>query len=137
MFGDKIASASHEENVDKLEHSASFERIYNRLRSVEDNLKGSSSKVMVACMHSSTPRLTKKNFYTNQYDTTAYNTFDAMPYDRESSSDSHCGSQRSLLLHRKEEMRREASRQFDRVVADRPMFRAVKVNLISNPAMEN
>jgi hypothetical protein len=136
VFGDQIANASIAENVSKLEHSGSFERTLSRLKGVEDSLKSRSSKVMIACMNSSNPELTKHNFYSNQYDTTAYSNFEAIPYKRGSTLQ-HNGSQRALMLQRREAMQREASERFEKVVSRQPKYRTTKISLISNYALEN
>lgn len=136
LFGDQIAKTSIADNISKLEHSGSFERTLSRLKGVEESLKGRSSKVMVACMNSSNPRLTKHNFYSNQFDTTAYSNFEAIPYQRGSTLQ-HNGSQRALMLQRREAMQREASEKFEKVVSKQPKYRTAKISLISNYALEN
>ena len=137
LFGENIAKTSVEENISKLEHSGSFERTYNRLKGMEECLKGRSSKVMLSCMNSSNPALTKDNFYSNKFDTTAYCTFEAIPRGRGCARMEHSGSRRMLLLQRKEAMQRELSEKFESIVAKQPKFNTARISVISNYSIEN
>lgn len=79
LFGNKFINRSHSKNVDWLVNSYSFERTYSRLKSTERTLTASTSKKIADCMSLQCEDLTKFNYYTNKFDTTAWNDFDAIP----------------------------------------------------------
>lgn len=88
VFGSEIASASHEENVFKLENSTNFERSLSLLKEVENSLRGRSSKEMIACMASTDPNALKYNYYSNKFDTMAWNSTEGIPSFSSTSSSS-------------------------------------------------
>lgn len=138
VFGDKIAQATHAENVNAVVNSKNFERTFGLLKGVEDSLKGRASKEMLGCMDTVHKHLTQHNFYTDKLDTSAWNDFDAVPRGRDSARDlQHCGSRRRLLDSRRVEARSAAS-QSQKRAADQVKTRSNhRIALISNYALEN
>lgn len=138
VFGDKIANASHEENVTAVVNSKNFERTFGLLKGVEESLKGRSSKEILSCMDADRKNLTKHNFYTNKFDTTAWNDYDAVPRGDTRHRDlQHHGSRRRLLESRKAKARMEGDYYQDKATAGERSFRNHRISLISNVALEN
>lgn len=79
LFGEKFVGKPHSKNVDWLVNSYSFERTYNRLKSTERTLVASTSKKIADGMSLADDSLTRYNYYTNKFDTTAWNDFDGIP----------------------------------------------------------
>jgi len=82
--------------------------------------------------------LTRHNFYTNKFDTTAWNDFDAIP--RAASHyglQDHSGSRNRLLFMRKEVSRVYGDHKMEESVARIPKVNTKRSNLITNVAVEN
>lgn len=138
VFGDKIANATHAENVNAVVNSKNFERTFNLLKGVEGSLKGRASKEMLGCMDTVHTDLTKHNFYTNKMDTTAWNDFDAVPRGAETQRDmNHHGSRRRLLESRKAQARAEGANGHHHAMLNVKTIPNHRIALISNFALEN
>lgn len=136
LFGKKYAQRTLKENVNNLAKSAVFERTYNRLKATELKLKQGGSSEMIDGMTLANNRLTKFNFYTNKFDTTAWNDYDAIPR-AENFMLPTSGSRRNMLFERKRaDMQRNAS-IFTAVQekSDNVDFR--RINLITDITKEN
>lgn len=70
VFGSNFSQQNHKQNVEALTNAYSFERAYERLKSIERTLKAESSKPIVECMLAADQSLTRHNYYTNKFDTT-------------------------------------------------------------------
>ena len=82
--------------------------------------------------------LVKHNYYTNKFDATAWNDFDAIP--RSSSSfglTDHGGSRKRLLFSRREECRVAAAAEIKAACDKMPYVNTRKSNAITNVAAEN
>ena len=138
VFGEKIANATHSQNVNAVVNSTNFERTFGLLKGVEDSLKGRASKEMLGCMDTVYKSLTKHNFYTNKFDTSAWNDFDAIPRGHESQREmQHNGSQRRLFESRKAKSRAEGNDFRAQAASKEKTFRNHRISLISNFAIEN
>lgn len=119
----------------------SFERSYGKLKSVERTLVAGTSKEILGCMRLQVQggaELLKHNFYTNKFDATAWNDFDAVP--RASSHfglEDHGGSRKRLLFSRRQKVTEDNQRLLDVADARRPMMNTRRQNLITNVEMEN
>jgi hypothetical protein len=119
-------------------NSTNFERTFSLLKGVEDSLKGRASKEMLGCMDTVHKNLTKHNFYTNKFDATAWNDFDAVPRgDLKLHEMSHNGSRRRLMESRKAKSRREGSDFHEHAASKEKTFRNHRISLISNVSIEN
>lgn len=134
VFGPDIANSSHEENVKKLENAVNFERTLSLLKEVENSLRGRSSKEMVSCMATTDPNAVKYNFYANKFDTTAWNTTEAIPLSQRSLMNiDHSGSRNKLLQSRKYHQRHECSNKMDQIFEKQPKYSTQRLALITNP----
>lgn len=138
VFGEKIANATHAENVNAVVNSTNFERTFGLLKGVEESLKGRASKEMLGCMDTVHKSLTKHNFYTNKFDTSAWNDFDAIPRVAQTMHDmNHNGSRRRLLESRKAKSRLEGNSFQQKATSKEKTFRNHRISLISNFDLEN
>lgn len=139
VFGPSISKNTHKQNVDNLVNSYSFERSYERLMSIERTMIAESSKPVFSCMEfTGGDHILKHNYYTNKFDTTAWNDLEAIP--RSSSSlpiEEHGGSRKRLLFTRKEIVKLENQAKSDQLAASMPFVNTKRVNLITNTAIEN
>jgi hypothetical protein len=140
VFGPSFATCTHKQNVENLTNAYSFERAYDRLKSIERTLIAESSKPILECMQvpEAMSNLVKHNYYTNKFDATAWNDFDAIP--RSSSAfglHDHGGSRKRLLFSRREDQRQAASVEIQVAWDKRPYFNTRKSNAITNTATEN
>ena len=151
VFGPEISTASHEENVSKLENSTNFERSLSLLKEVENSLRGRSSTEMIACMASTDPNALKYNYYSNKFDTMAWNSTDGIPSLATPSSASvstlrstltssnhdeqqqRCGSRNQLLQSRKFSQRNECKKKLEEVYEKQPKYSTQRLALITNP----
>lgn len=136
VFGAKIANATHAENVNAVVNSTNFERTFGLLKGVEDSLKGRASKEMLGCMDTVYKSLTKHNFYTNKFDTSAWNDYDAVPRGPHTDMN-HNGSRRQLMESRKAKSRLEGNDFHQKAISKEKNFRNHRISLISNFALEN
>lgn len=138
-FGEKVAKQTHQQNVADLANAYSFERKLCKLRETEEAIKNSSSEEMVECMALRNERLLKDNFYSDKYDATAWTDFERLPSAtlRSEGTLTHHGSRKRLLLARKEALRIDAERAFERVASRQPKYDTRRIALITNVAMEN
>lgn len=140
-FGPTIASRDHKSNVSSLVNSFNFERAYEQLSSVERTLTAGSSKPILDCMQSQgrgVADLLKHNFYTNKFDTTAWNDSDAVPRATMNRSlTEHGGSRKRLMFARKETERLFLGEKMQTFQNSRPPIHTRRVNLITDVAKEN
>lgn len=138
-FGPKFTTFTHAQNVDRLAKSQCFERAYEKLKSIERSLIARSAKPILECMQLPDDTLTRHNFYTDKFDCTAWNDFDAIP--RAASQfglDNHGGSRKRLMFSR-----RQATCEGNQVkMIEAEARKPNKVNtrrlaLITNVAIEN
>ena len=71
-FGEQFARNSHKKNVDNLANAHSFERSYEVLKQAERTLNATSAKTINECMRAPDDTLTRHNFFSNKFDTTAW-----------------------------------------------------------------
>jgi len=140
IFGGQIAGRSHKDNVNKLVSSYSFERSYQRLLEVERTNEANKAKMIQECIQSGEkPEILKHNFYTNKFDTTAWNDLEAIPR-KESllNLSDHGGSRRRLLFTKKEQLRNEvADIMLKATFKGRQPENYHRVTLITDPKVEN
>eukprot|EP01035_Chromulina_nebulosa_P018627 gene18627-24362_t len=136
-FSPELALNSHRTNVNKLTNSISFDRDFERLKGLEKSFKAKGSREVSQCLTLSSKALplTKFNYYTNKFDTTAWNDFDAVP--RASigldSLPGHGGSRKRLLFVRKQETRERCQDIINISESSKPFIATRRVNLITNP----
>lgn len=135
LFGKKYANRSLKENVNNLAKSAVFERTYNKLKATELKLKQGGSSEMVEGMTLADKRLLKYNFYCDKFDTTAWNDYEAIPRAENFTLPTN-GSRKQMLFARKQA---DVDRNDQIFRASRPKTASHfgRVNLITNPAVEN
>jgi hypothetical protein len=81
--------------------------MYEQLKSMERKLTAESSEPIMSCMRAPDQSLLVHNYYTDKFDATAWNDFDAIP--RTSSKfglTDHGGSRKRLMFSRREVVRR-------------------------------
>jgi hypothetical protein len=137
-FGSNFATNTHKKNVDSLANAYSFERAYERLLSVERTLKAGSSAPILDCMKAGDESLTKFNYYSNKFDATAWNDFDAIPRSesRYGLTD-HGGSRKRLLFSRRQIATESNQAKLDFADSKKIMPNTRRMNLITNVAVEN
>ena len=82
--------------------------------------------------------LTRHNFYTNKFDTTAWNDFDGIPRSASNYGlTDHSGSRNRLLFIRKEKSRVYGDEKMELAVSKIPKVNTKRSNLITNVAVEN
>lgn len=137
-FGDQFAKNTHHENVTSLANAYSFERAYDRLQSVERTLKAGSSEPILSCMRLGDNTLTRHNYYSNKFDCTAWNDFDAIP--RAASTfglTDHGGSRKRLVFSRKQIALENNLEKMAIAESKRKKPDTRRMALITNVAMEN
>ncbi|KAJ1444121.1 hypothetical protein B484DRAFT_388983 [Ochromonadaceae sp. CCMP2298] len=141
IFGDRVSASTHQQNVDNLVNSYSFERSYDKLKSVERTFEAEGAKKILDCIRSDQNNaLIKHNYYANKFDCTAWNDFDAIPRSASLYGlTDHGGSRKRLLFSRRETVREQVNdimRTSNSGGGGRiANFR--RVNMITNPAVEN
>lgn len=137
-FGPSFATNTHKENVDNLARSTSFERSYEKLKSIERTMKATSAKPVHDCMSCTDDTLTKHNYYVDKFDTTAWNDFDAIP---RSSSEygltDHGGSRKRLLFSKRQINGSICESKLEKFYNSRPLVQTRRLALITNVACEN
>ena len=105
---------------------------------MERTINATSAKTINACMQVPDDTLTRHNFYTNKFDTTAWNDFDAIPRSQSHYGlTDHCGSRNRLLFIRKEKSRVHGDDKMQMSIAKMPKINTKRSNLITNVAVEN
>ena len=138
VYGDKVAENSHKQNVNSLAHAYSFERSYNSLKQIERSVQATKSKEIRECMALNDDTLTKHNFFTNKFDTTAWNDYDAIP--RAASTyglTDHAGSRKRLMFSRREAARVIGENKMAIAESDKPKVNTRRSNMITNVSVEN
>jgi hypothetical protein len=115
-----------------------FERSYEILKQMERTLNATSAKTINSCMQLPDDTLTRHNFYTNKFDTTAWNDIDAIPRSVSNYGlDDHCGSRSRLMFIRKENSRVYGDEKMKMSIAQMPKRNTKRSNLITNVSAEN
>lgn len=137
-FGKQISSKSRRENVDALANAYSFERAYERLLSIERSLEARQSRPILECLRLGDDKITKHNYYTNKFDSTAWNDFDAVPRAASTFSlESHGGSRKRLLFSRRQQTIESNGGKMEVALARKPPVDTKRMSLITNTAIEN
>ncbi len=137
-FGEHFAHKTHKENVAALANSYSFERAYDRLLSVERTIKAGSSETILSCMRLGDDTLTKHNYYSNKFDCTAWNDFDAIPRSASTFGlTDHGGSRKRLMFSRRQVALENNAEKM--AVAEAKVMKpdTRRMALITNVALEN
>ncbi len=137
-FGEHFAHKTHKENVAALANSYSFERAYDRLLSVERTIKAGSSETILSCMRLGDDTLTKHNYYSNKFDCTAWNDFDAIPRSASTFGlTDHGGSRKRLMFSRRQVALENNAEKM--AVAEAKVVKpdTRRMALITNVALEN
>jgi len=138
-FGPSFPKFTHAQNVDRLAKSQCFERAYEKLKSIERSLIARSAKPILECMQLPDDTLTRHNFYTDKFDCTAWNDFDAIP--RAASQfglDNHGGSRKRLMFSRKQATCEGNQVKMIEAEARKPnKVNTRRLALITNVAIEN
>lgn len=139
-FDAKYKGKSVEENVEGLANDPHFPLVLRKLRDKERSLMGRASGPILSCMQLTGEglELTKHNFYTDKFDATAWNDFDAIP--RAASNfglTDHGGSRKRLMFSRKQIVREGNQDKLDFADSVKPHYNTRKSNMITNIAMEN
>lgn len=117
---------------------SSFERAYDRLKTIERTLIAESSKPILECMQAPDQELCKHNFYTDKFDSTAWNDFDAIPRAASQFSLSdHGGSRKRLMFTRRQGVREECQARMDAAESLKPSVNTRRLKLITNIDAEN
>lgn len=135
LFGAKYASRTLKENVHNLASSLIFERIYNKLKATELKLRQGGSSEMIEGMALADKGLLKYNYFSNKFDATAWNDFEAVPRSEQFTLPVN-GSRRQMLFARKQADLERNQQMFQ---AHRPKSPECfgRVNLITDPRVEN
>ena len=89
---------------------------------------------MIACMESSDVNDQKYNFYSNKFDTTAWNTIQNIPLtERSLGLIDKSGSRNKLLQSRKYNQRIECEVKLEEVFKKQPKYDTQRLALITNP----
>ena len=139
-FGGAYTNKSVAQNVDELAADPHFPLVLRKLRDKERSLMGRASGPILSCMQLEGEglELTKHNFYTDKFDATAWNDFDAIP--RAASHfglTDHGGSRKRLMFSRKQIVREGNQDKLDCADSIKPHYNTRKSNMITNIAMEN
>ena len=131
---------SIEQNIDDLANDKHFPLVLRQLRGKERSLMGRASGPMASCMQLEGEglELTKHNFYTDKFDATAWNDFDAIPRaSSEFGLTDHGGSRKRLMFSRKQIVREGNQDKLDYSDSLKPHYNTRKSNMITNIAIEN
>lgn len=129
------------ESMNYPEPSTNFQNIdsaYEKMKTVQRTLKVSGSWPIKECMKLNDDTLIKHNFYTDKFDQTAWNDFDAIP--RSCSiyglSD-HGGSRKRLMFSRRQTAREQAAGLMEDAREKLPFVDTRRLKLISDISVEN
>jgi len=138
VFGPNFTNNSHKKNVENLANAYSFERAYERLKSVERTLIAESSKPLLECIQLPDQTLTKHNYYTDKFDCTAWNDYDAIPRSASTHGlTDHGGSRKRLMFSRRQSDREQCQGMMDTHYEQQPSVNTRRLKLITNIAAEN
>ena len=137
LFGPSFAAATHKQNVHNLAASNSFERSFEKLKSVERTLEATSAKTIQECICLPDDTLTRHNYYCNRFDTTAWNDFDAIPRSASQWGDAHGGSRKRLLFTRRQNTIDGNQAKLDIADAKKPQVNTRRLAIITNVGIEN
>jgi len=138
LFGDKLADNPHRKNVDNLANAYSFERTFNRLKQTEARLKAANAGAIIDCISLTDDTLTRHNYFTDKYDTSAWNDFDAIPRKASQFQDGeHAGSRRRLMFMRTQKLRTIGEDKLTTAASAMPFVNTRRSCGISNVAAEN
>ena len=134
-----------EENEKKKDDELERVRLRNislrtTLRKVERTLKAGNSAPILDCMRLDGEglALTKHNYYSNKFDTTAWNDFDAIPRSASNFGlDDHGGSRKRLLFTRRQATCEGNEAKLEVAYSKMTMPNTRRMNLITNVAVEN
>ena len=137
LFGDKLTEKSHKQNVDSLANAYSFERTFNKLKQTEARLIAGAANVIKECISLPDDTLTKHNYFSDKFDTSAWNDFDAIPRSASEFGNHHNGSRKRLMFNRTQNMRTIGENKLDTAAASMPFINTRRSNMITNMAVEN
>lgn len=138
LYGDKLAENSHRKNVENLANAYSFERTFNRLKQTEARLKAGQAGAIIDCITLPDDSLTRHNFFTNKFDTSAWNDFDAIPRNASQFQDGdHHGSRKRLMFSRTQIERTVGEERLQLASNNLPYRNTRRSCGISNVAAEN
>lgn len=141
LFGPNLDKNTHAQNVHNLASSPSFERAYEKLKSLERTLIAESSKPILDCMQlpqGSKNPLVRHNYFTNKFDATAWNDYDAIPRSASAFGLTDHGGSRHRLLFARQQTSKEAAH--DRLEASndrKPTVDTRRLKLITDVSIEN
>eukprot|EP00903_Cladosiphon_okamuranus_P015600 g14405.t1 len=137
LYGQGLSQKSMAANVDDISRSPAFKKIISGLREKEKNLANHGSDGVRECV-TLKPSLTRHNFFSNKFDTTAWNDFTRDPRDADwLESRRHDGSRNQMYFMRKVEARESAQGKLNASYRGDDNFSTRRIMLISDPAVEN
>lgn len=131
----KFESGSYNESQVNFQN---IDSAYEKMKTVQRTLKVSGSWPIKECMELPDDTLIKHNYFTDKFDQTAWNDFDAIP--RSCSiyglSD-HGGSRKRLMFSRRQTSREQAAGLMDEAREKLPFVDTRRLKLISDISVEN
>jgi hypothetical protein len=138
LYGPKLACNSHRKNVDNLANAYSFERTFNRLKQTEARLKAGQAGAIIDCITLPDDTLTRHNYFTDKFDCSAWNDFDAIPRSASQFQDGdHAGSRKRLMFTRTQVARGIGEMKLTAAQDKIPLLNTKRSCGISNVAIEN
>lgn len=137
-LGPEYASNTLEKNVELICSAQSFDLAYEKLKRMQ-NRKATSSKRIHECMRLPKDNpLTEHNFFTNKFDPTAWNDFDAIPRSASKFGlNDHGGSRKRLMFSRQQIARESAFERIEYARQQQPLVNTRRLKLITDPKVEN
>lgn len=139
ILGPQYCNKTSKQNVDELLSTQSFEQAYEKLKGFQRTIKVVSSKKVSDCMRLPADNpLTEHNFFTDKFDATAWNDFDAIPRSASKFGlTDHGGSRKRLMFSRQQMLRGSASTQMEIARLQQPTLNSRRLKLITDIKVEN
>jgi len=107
------------------------------LKQTEARLRAGAANVIKECISLPDDSLTKHNYFSDKFDTSAWNDFDAVPRSASEFGNHHHGSRKRLMFNRTQNMRTIGENKLDAAASSMPFINTRRSNMITNVAVEN
>ncbi|CAN0399145.1 unnamed protein product [Ascophyllum nodosum] len=138
LYSQELTQKSAATDVGKIARSHGFKTIMSRLRVKEKGFVNLGSDGVKECVTLRPGSLTRHNFFSNKFDTTAWNDLSREPRDSDwLNSPRHDGSSSQMHYMRKMEVRENAQDKLMSRSSPSDKYCNRRITLITNPAVEN
>lgn len=136
LFGDEWKN-SEKDNIKKLATSMTFTKKLTELKSSEKHFRDIGSHALTEALQMENKALLKHNFFTNKFDTTAWNDFGANPRPGDYASTTHLGSRHKLFNQRNIKARDYCTGKLHQAEMAKPQYSKRRTSMLTNWKIEN